>query len=190
MQIIKPILSGLAIVMVIVGGAVGAMVNIILGTTLIVLAMLFVIASGIIGLSAKIDELRQPITVPQFTPKAQPQQPQIISKSEPQIVSSPTEIAPEATEMPITIEKPEEPVKVSKEQKAALEAKQLAEEAIAEAEKKMAEEPEKPEEFKPEPQPTTFKCKKCEAKGIEKQFPNEKRLKRHIGMAHYADLEI
>jgi len=47
----------------------------------------------------------------------------------------------------------------------------------------------KKEEAKLEPtkeaQPLTFKCKKC-----NKEFPDETKLRRHIGMSHYKDLEI
>jgi len=42
-----------------------------------------------------------------------------------------------------------------------------------------------PQEQEPEPTPETFVCKKC-----KKEFTDKKKLQRHIGMAHYKDLEI
>lgn len=49
--------------------------------------------------------------------------------------------------------------------------------------------PEEPK-FKPEPKlipkpEPVFKCKTC-----GKEFPEEKKLKRHFGMSHYQDLEV
>ena len=57
------------------------------------------------------------------------------------------------------------------------EPEQIVEDVLKEVEEKA-----KPE---PEQKPKTFKCKKC-----QKEFPEENKLRRHIGMSHYKDLEI
>lgn len=42
-----------------------------------------------------------------------------------------------------------------------------------------------PQQPQPEPEPETFTCKRC-----KKEFADKKKLQRHIGMAHYKDLEV
>ena len=45
--------------------------------------------------------------------------------------------------------------------------------------------PAEPKPLPPAVEPEVFKCKKC-----QKEFPEEKKLKRHFGMVHYQDLEV
>lgn len=202
MEIMKPIMNGLAILMVIAGGTVGFMENLVLGGLLIVLAMLFMLAANMSSILAKLNDLRQPsiampqspldMDVPMSTHKLfqKPGKPPK-TKTQPEMAPTATEtlppateITPERTQMPISIEKPKIAVELAKERKEALEAKKLANEAIAKAEKEITK------EQKEEPDVPVFQCKRCLAKGVERIFPDEKRLRRHIGMSHFQDLEI
>ena len=100
------------------------------------------------------------------------------------VVEPPQQIPPKSTEMPILAENIQKPQNTPQEVKDALEAKKLAEEAILKAEEELEK-----EDVPPEPpvkkQKKIFKCKKC-----GKELKDKKKLQRHIGMAHYQDLEI
>lgn len=196
MEIMKPIMNGLAILMAIGGGAIAIMENMVLGSILFVLAMLFMIASNLAGISSKLNDLRLPVSMqtpikPHNLFRKPAKTPEITIESQPDITLQPTP-------MPIQIEKPVIPTRTTKIEKDALEAKKLAEEAILNSAIKAREEAkeaiqtaeEKLEEPPMPPVAPTFTCKRCTAKGVEKVFTDEKRLKRHIGMAHYQDLEV
>lgn len=47
------------------------------------------------------------------------------------------------------------------------------------------EQPQQQEEVEEEPEDVLYTCPKC-----KKQFPDKKKLQRHIGMAHYMDVKI
>lgn len=180
MEIIKPILNGLAIIVFIGGATIAILVNIIMGLVMVVMALEFVIMARLMIPQGRVVSSMSPPMDTHNILKKLVRKPETIVQPQPNIVSQPTQ-------MPITIEKPVNPVDTAKGKKDTLEANRLAEEAIMQGEEaiKRAE-----KELQKEPETPVFQCKRCADKGVEKIFQDEKRLKRHIGMAHYQDLEI
>ena len=167
MRKINKIFLGILTVML-AAAAIGVFLvyNIHMGLTILAISVLVGLYSKLASMSLQLEDMKNPVVAVQM-PQMQPE-PQLKKEPMAYVTSMPEPVPELEPEIPT----PEQIVEEVQ--------KEVAEEEKAEQKPVPVPEP------KPEPKkPATFKCRKC-----GKPFPEEKKLKRHIGMAHYQDLEI